>query len=103
MRKVRGTDLGIVDCDFVAEGEDAKAVVDQMASHLEEEHGIEIPDADVVLGDYPNTADLLLAVKEAFTGGADRETQMVVQRLREELEIQMTGEDAIGPDRDTPL
>jgi hypothetical protein len=62
-----------------------------------------MPDADVVLGDYPNTADLLLAVKEAFTGGADRETQMIVQRLREELEIQMTGADAVGPDRNMPV
>jgi predicted small metal-binding protein len=103
MIEVRGADLGIADCDYVAEGEDAKAVVDQMAAHLEEEHGIEMPDADVVLGDYPNTADLLLAVKEAFTGGADRETQMVVQRLREELEIQMTGADAVGPDRNMPV
>ena len=87
MIEVRGADLGIANCDFVAQGEDARTVVAQMVDHLEEEHDIDMPDPDVILGDYPDTTTLLEILNEVFSGRQDEETELVVRRLRQALNV----------------
>lgn len=103
MIEVRGEDLGIADCDFVAQGEDAKTVVDQMVAHLEDEHDIDMPDAEVILGDYPDIPNLIKTLERVFSGEPDEETQMVVRRLREALDIHTMGDASVGTGQATRL
>ena len=96
MQEVRCADLGIADCDYVARGETAKAVVDQMVEHLEDEHGIEMPDSEIILGEYPDIGNLIKTLGRIFSGEPDEETRLVVQRLREALDIHTTGDASLG-------
>jgi len=87
MEEVRCTELGVQDCDFVARGETPKETVDEMVAHLEEEHNIDLPEPHVIMEDYPTEESFLEKIAEAFAGEPDKETRLIVQRLRETLDI----------------
>jgi len=87
MKEVSCENLGVVDCEFVAQGEDKKEVVTEMVSHLEEEHGLDLPDPDVILETYPDEETLIAKLAEIFAGGPDKETELIVNRLRNKLDI----------------
>jgi predicted small metal-binding protein len=57
-KEISCDELGIVGCDFIARGETAGDVVEQVVQHLHSEHDIDLPDADAILegrvGDNPN-------------------------------------------------
>jgi predicted small metal-binding protein len=74
-------ELGVKDCDLTASGETPGEVVTQIVGHLEDEHGIEMPDVDSILKGITTT-------KEFVEGGFDQEAIMVVKRLREKLGIE---------------
>ena len=86
MKEIKGGDLGVVDCDYVARGEDAKAVVEDMVAHLEEEHDIDMPDPEVIL-DPDRKEGVLTKIADALAGGRDRGTELLIQRLRTALDI----------------
>lgn len=77
-------EIGIADCDYVARGETAGDVVDDMIEHLEDHHDIELPDPDAIMsfasGDEESDAlDLDIVLTE--------EARIVTQRIREELQL----------------
>jgi len=88
MKEVSCADLGVADCDYVARGEDAEAVVDDMVVHLEEEHDLDMPEPDVILDTYPDDDTFIQELAEVFAGEPDKQTQLVLQRLRDELNLQ---------------
>lgn len=96
MKEIKGGDLGVVDCDYVARGKDAKAVVEDMVAHLEEEHDISMPDPEVIL-DPDRKEGVLNRVADALTGGRDRGTELLVQRLRTALDIKTEDETRTRP------
>ena len=78
MKKIRGSDLGIEDCDFVATGESAGDVVDEVVEHLRAEHDLDLPDADVILAGKLSRDPLEIV---------DPAVALVVERLTEALDI----------------
>jgi predicted small metal-binding protein len=78
-KEISCDELGIVGCDFIARGETAGDVVEQVVQHLHSEHDIDLPDADAILegrvGDNPN----VVGSKEEF---------LIIERLRESLDIE---------------
>lgn len=88
MKEVSCADLGVADCDYVARGEAAEDVVDEMLEHLEEEHDMDVPSSDVVLDTYPDDDTFIQELAEVFSGEPDQETQIVLERLRDELNLQ---------------
>jgi predicted small metal-binding protein len=48
-KTIKGSELGVKDCDFNARGETAGDVVRELVDHLRDEHAIDMPDADVIL------------------------------------------------------
>ena len=87
MREVHGKDLGVAGCDYVARGETARDAVDDMIAHLEDEHDIDMPDAGVIMENYRGEGTLVEALQEAFTGEPSKEQRLIIQRLREALDI----------------
>ena len=67
-------DLGVVDCDYVAKGETAGAVADDIITHLRDEHDVDMPDADAVM-------------KADNIDVSTRAVQVIVERLRDVLNI----------------
>jgi predicted small metal-binding protein len=76
--KVPCSELGIKDCDFVAEGETAGDVVGEVVEHLRAEHDMDMPDADVILAGEVDEGPLKM-VSPAV--------KLVVTRLTEALNI----------------
>ena len=76
--KVTGSELGIEDCDFTARGETVSDVVSQVVEHLRAVHGIDLPDAEVIM-----SGDLSTSIMSA----ADPAVHMIVDRLKETLNI----------------
>lgn len=76
--KIKGSDLGVKNCDFVAAGETPQDVVEQMVTHLREEHDIRMPDEDVILTGGEGEWE----AQEEDAGAA-----VIVKRLREALEL----------------
>lgn len=87
MKKIRGSDLGIEDCDFVATGESAGDVVEEVVEHLRAEHDLDLPDADVILAGKLSRDPLEIV---------DPAVALVVERLTEALNI-VPGEGAETP------
>ena len=87
-KKIKCSELGIQNCDFVAEGETSGDVVREIVEHIRSEHDIDLPDAEVIL-------------KGKITDGpfeqADRATELVITRLREKLNIESSDEDPKPP------
>jgi predicted small metal-binding protein len=76
--EIKCSELGVKDCDFTARGETAGEVVRQVIEHLETAHGLDMPDADLILaGD-----DLKQPLSETKP-----EVELIVERLREALNI----------------
>ena len=77
--KIEGSELGIEDCDFTVSGDKVDEILRQMVDHLRDEHGIDMPDVDVILegkaGDY-------------VLGKPDPDVALIVQRLIEALDIE---------------
>ena len=67
-------DLGVAGCDYVASGETAEEVIDEMSAHLRDEHDVDLPDTELILS-------------EDQINLADDEEQLVVSRLREALNL----------------
>jgi predicted small metal-binding protein len=78
MKMVEGSNLGIKDCGFVAKGESAGDVVEQIVEHLRAEHDLDMPDADVILGGELSRDPLEIV---------DPAVALIVERLTEALDI----------------
>jgi predicted small metal-binding protein len=79
-KEVRCSDLGVHECDFVAQGETPAEVVEQVVKHLRSEYGVDLPDVDEILeGRTP--ADRLME------GRISKDAALVITRLRERLGI----------------
>lgn len=87
-KKIKCSELGFQNCDFVAEGETAGEVVREIVEHLRSEHDIDMPDPEVIL-------------KGKMTEGpfeqADKVTKLVITRLSEKLNIDVSPEDPKPP------
>ncbi len=71
-------ELGVVDCDFVAQGEAPGDVVEELVAHLREAHDLDMPDADEILEDD---------FQDEVAADLDPAVLTVVKRLREELDL----------------
>jgi predicted small metal-binding protein len=78
-KEIRGKELGIADCDFVAHGS-ASEVVRQFVDHLRGEHEIDMPDAKKILEDAVSEDDV-------DEGRISRGAWIVTQRLQDKLDI----------------
>jgi len=76
--KITSKELGIQDCDFVATGDTAGDVVEQVVNHLRDEHDIDMPDAEVILQGE---------VVENPLSESDPAVELVVERLTSALNI----------------
>jgi predicted small metal-binding protein len=72
-------DLGVQGCEFVARGETAGDVVDQVVSHLRHEHKIKMPGADAILSGQ--------AGRNPIEPEMDKGASTVVRRLQESLKV----------------
>ena len=77
-------DLGIQGCDFVASGEAAGDVVDQVVTHIRREHHVKMPAADAILTGA--------ASSDPLTPGMDKAANTVIRRLRETLNLRSYGD-----------
>jgi predicted small metal-binding protein len=87
-KKIKCSELGFQNCDFVAEGETAGDVVREIVEHLRSEHDIDLPDAEVILKGK---------MTESLFEQADKATQLVITRLTEKLNIDSSPEDPKPP------
>jgi predicted small metal-binding protein len=87
MKELRAGDLGIANCDYIARGEDSRALVKDLISHLRKEHNLKMPSPDVILDPRKDRPSLLGRLVATFTGGRSRGTQIIVGRLRTALDI----------------
>mgnify|MGYP001142071112 CR=1 FL=1 len=78
MKKIKCSELGVRDCDFIAKGESPGEVVKEVVEHLRAEHDIDMPDADAILAGE---------VGEEFTEVVDEEVALIVERLTTALNI----------------
>jgi predicted small metal-binding protein len=78
MEKVKCSELGILDCDFTATGETAGDVVEQVVEHLNEEHDLDMPDADMILTGKVDEGTLKMLKPAAV---------LVIERLTEALNL----------------
>jgi predicted small metal-binding protein len=76
-------DLGIQGCDFVARGDVAGDVVDQVVTHVRRAHNVKMPDADEIMRGEPSANPL--------APGMDKGASTVVRRLREALNLEPDG------------
>lgn len=77
-KQITASELGIQDCDFTARGETASDVVGQVVEHLRAEHGIDMPDAEIIM-----SGDLSKSILPPIDPGV----QMIVDRMKETLNI----------------
>lgn len=77
-------ELGIADCDYVATGETAGDVVDDMIEHLEDHHDLDLPDPDVIMS-FASGDEALDALD--IDVQLSEEARIVTQRIREELQL----------------
>ena len=78
MKKIKCSELGIRDCDFVAKGETAGQIVKEVVEHLRAEHDIDMPDTDVIL--EGKVAEEPLEV-------VDEDVSLILERLTTALNI----------------
>jgi predicted small metal-binding protein len=78
MKKIKCSELGIRDCDFVAKGESPGEIVKEVVEHLRAEHDIDMPDTDTILAGE---------VGEEFTEVIGEEVTLIVERLTTALNI----------------
>jgi predicted small metal-binding protein len=90
-KEVRCEQLGLVDCDFRAQGDTPGEVVEQAVEHLAKDHDMNLPDAEsIVAGDYDSST-------------LPEQTRLVVQRLRRALDIHSEAKSSpIKPVRNVP-
>lgn len=82
------SELGVHDCDWVATGETAGDVVEQVVRHLRKDQKINMPDAETILeGDF---------FEDPIGDATDPAASMIVRRLREALNL--TGTAGTTPD-----
>jgi predicted small metal-binding protein len=74
-------DLGVKDCGCVARGETAGPIVEEIVQHLQDEHDLDLPDAEAILTD---TVDETYVIE----GPMDPGTRLVLERLQEKLGLQ---------------
>jgi predicted small metal-binding protein len=79
VEELRGTQLGIADCGFVAQGSPGE-IVRRFVEHLRAEHEIDMPDVEEILKGKVGEDDVV-------KGKIDRGAWIVTQRLQEELDI----------------
>lgn len=75
MPTLAGRELNVTGCTFVAEGETAADILQQMIEHLEEEHELQLPNAEAILSGKVEETDL--------THGS----RLVLERIRERLDL----------------
>jgi predicted small metal-binding protein len=92
-------DLGVANDSTVISGDSPGELVEKVVDHLRSEHNIDMPDADVIMGDFTGAPGLLGVPAAGFTSGqaavapigagGDRgdDAQLIVQRLRELLNL----------------
>jgi hypothetical protein len=92
-------DLGVANDSTVISGESPGELVEKVVDHLRSEHNIDMPDAEVIMGDSTGTPGLLGVPTAGFTSGQaaiapigaggdrDADAQLIVQRLRELLNL----------------
>jgi predicted small metal-binding protein len=79
-RELSGSALGVENCNYVARGEAAADVVEDMVEHLEDEHDIDMPDTeDIMQG---------IDVEDYVFDTGDPAAALIVRRMREILNIQ---------------
>lgn len=83
--EVSCSDLGIHDCDWVATGETAGEVVEQVVRNVRKEQKIRMPDAEAILSGDAYDSPLDESLDPAVT--------TIIRRLREELNLQNRGDD----------
>lgn len=76
--KIKCSELGIRDCDFVARGETAGQIVKEVVEHLRTEHDIDMPDTDVILAGE---------VAEEPLKVVDEDVSLILERLTTALNI----------------
>jgi predicted small metal-binding protein len=74
------SELGVHECDYVAQGESPAEIVEQFVEHLHSEYGMDLPDVDEIL-EGRTLADSLME------GRISKDAALVVTRLREKLGI----------------
>ena len=84
-----GEDLGIANCDFAARGETPGDALAQMTDHLEDKHDLSLPDDDVILEGQDTNVVRSVMQTDQFT----EEDRVVVERLREQLNVAEAQED----------
>jgi predicted small metal-binding protein len=72
-------DLGVVDCDWTVKGETPADIVEQAVKHLEDRHGMEMPEPETILDGK--------LTDQPFESGVDQAVRVVVQRMQEALDI----------------
>ena len=78
MKKIKCSELGVRDCDFVAKGESPGEIVKEVVEHLRAEHDIDMPDTDTILAGE---------VGEEFTEVIGEEVTLIVERLTTALNV----------------
>ncbi len=76
--KIHGSELGVAGCDFVVEGETAEDVINQMIDHLDSEHDIKLPKADVII-DWSGSENTTLTIQQDII--------LIIERIRDELNL----------------
>lgn len=70
-----GKDLGVEDCTYVAKGDTVGDIIGQVKSHLEEKHGMDIPEKQAII---QNKVDRPLYTEKIW---------LLIERLRERLKL----------------
>jgi predicted small metal-binding protein len=78
VKKIKCSELGVRDCDFVAKGESAGEIVKEVVEHLRAEHDIDMPDTDAILAGE---------VGEDPVEVVDKNVALIVKRLTTALNI----------------
>ena len=90
MIEIHGQDLGIEDCFFNARGETAEDVMEAMFEHLRQDHDLDMPPVEEVLGDKPVPQEALDLRRGAVVDPgfpADEGVRLVIQRCLERLDL----------------
>lgn len=79
MKELRCSELTVADCDYVARGETTGDVLEDIIEHLDEEHDVELPDAEDIIDDAVDEDEL------------DGEARVIVNRIQERMAIAEAG------------
>jgi predicted small metal-binding protein len=79
--KLNCHDLGIKNCDWVASGDTPADVVKEAVAHLRHEHGLDMPDAELIMEGKDDDDPIFTTASEAV--------QLVVKRLDEKLHLDL--------------